>query len=93
MSEPIEVCPVCGDTMDHCSGHGEIGDPVGHAVLNEHDNGIHGWCHLNSDCRWIVMTEREESLWHAGYFIPNFVRETEHGVEYAPSINRAEAAR
>ena len=26
-------CPACGDWIDYCQGHGEIGDPEGHAIL------------------------------------------------------------
>jgi hypothetical protein len=38
-------CPACGDPIDYCSGHGEIGDPVGFAILQKHDAGQHGSCH------------------------------------------------
>jgi len=37
-------CPVCGDWIDYCQGHGEIGDPVGFAILERHDNGDHSGC-------------------------------------------------
>lgn len=45
--EPIEfsLCPACGDPIDYCSGHGEIGDPQGLAVLEGHDEGDHAHCH------------------------------------------------
>ena len=26
-------CPACGDWIDYCQGHGQIGDPEGHAIL------------------------------------------------------------
>lgn len=37
-------CVVCGDPASFCQGHGEIGDPVGFAVLQRHDAGDHGGC-------------------------------------------------
>jgi hypothetical protein len=33
--QPFETCPVCGEPIDYCLGHGEIGDPEGHARLLE----------------------------------------------------------
>lgn len=42
MEEPL--CPACGDWMSFCSGHGEIGDPVGYAILQEHNRGEHIRC-------------------------------------------------
>lgn len=38
-------CPACGDIIDSCQGHGEIGDPYGHETLRLHDRGIHNVCH------------------------------------------------
>lgn len=43
-------CPACGEPIDYCQGHGEIGDPYGHAILIAHDNGNHYDCHWDSDC-------------------------------------------
>ena len=43
--EYISRCPACGDYIDYCQGHGEIGDPVGFAILTAHDDGDHGGCH------------------------------------------------
>ena len=40
----LERCPACGDRIDFCSGHGELGDPVGHRVLIAHDKGRHHAC-------------------------------------------------
>lgn len=37
-------CPACGDLIDYCQGHGEIGDPVGRAILDCHDAGEHDDC-------------------------------------------------
>ena len=52
MDEPDEaVCPACGQAISYCPGHGESGDPVGHAILKAHDNDDHGLCHDQSDCR------------------------------------------
>ena len=38
-------CPACGDPIDYCQGHGEIGDPAGFAILMAHDDGDHSGCH------------------------------------------------
>jgi hypothetical protein len=40
-------CPACGELMDYCQGHGEIGDPYGYAILQAHDNGDHSMCSEN----------------------------------------------
>ena len=31
------VCPACGDFIDYCQGHGEIGDPEGYAILKQQE--------------------------------------------------------
>lgn len=31
------VCPACGDPIDYCQGHGEIGDPEGYAILKQQE--------------------------------------------------------
>lgn len=38
-------CPACGQPIDYCQGHGEIGDPQGAAILAAHDEGNHMLCH------------------------------------------------
>lgn len=38
-------CPACGNPIDYCQGHGEIGDPEGFRLLAEHDAGNHRECH------------------------------------------------
>ncbi len=43
--EYVSACPACGSPIDYCQGHGEIGDPVGAAVLAAHDDGGHAGCH------------------------------------------------
>ena len=43
----VSCCPACGDPIDYCQGHGEIGDPTGHAILEDHDRGDHQHCHLS----------------------------------------------
>jgi len=43
-----ERCPACGDPIDYCQGHGEIGDPEGFAALELHDLGNHSRCHTDS---------------------------------------------
>jgi hypothetical protein len=40
-----EACPACGEPIDYCQGHGEIGDPIGRAILERHDDGDHSLCH------------------------------------------------
>jgi hypothetical protein len=42
--EYIARCPACGDPIDYCQGHGEIGDPVGFAILAKHDDDDHSEC-------------------------------------------------
>lgn len=37
-------CPACGDPIDYCLGHGEIGDPYGWSLLQLHDQGNHAHC-------------------------------------------------
>lgn len=41
-------CPVCGEYPDYCLGHGEIGDPRGYQILQEHMAGDH--FHCREDC-------------------------------------------
>lgn len=37
-------CPACGEYMDFCQGHGEIGDPEGFEILCKHDDMDHSMC-------------------------------------------------
>lgn len=37
-------CPACGDFIDYCPGHGEIGDPDGYRILDQHDSDEHRDC-------------------------------------------------
>ena len=48
---PLGPCPACGDHIDYCQGHGELGDTWGYNVLILHDDGNHSRCHPASDCR------------------------------------------
>jgi hypothetical protein len=41
----VSSCPACGEFIDFCQGHGEIGDPWGASILEMHDNGDHSECH------------------------------------------------
>lgn len=41
----IERCPACGNPIDYCQGHGEMGDPYGFAILINHDVDRHRLCH------------------------------------------------
>lgn len=47
----IGGCPACGNPIDYCQGHGEIGDPIGFAILKAHDNGDHTVCADMSYCK------------------------------------------
>jgi len=47
----VQTCPACGQPVDYCQGHGEIGDPRGAAILELHDFGEHSHCHPASYCR------------------------------------------
>lgn len=44
IAETEALCPACGDWMDFCQGHGEIGDPVGWSILQAHEGGEHDDC-------------------------------------------------
>lgn len=46
----VDLCPACGQPIDHCQGHGVIGDPWGWEILNNHDQGKHDQCHAEADC-------------------------------------------
>src|SRR5690606_40353850 len=37
--------PACGELIDYCQGHGDIGDPAGAAILSAHDDDVHVDCH------------------------------------------------
>ena len=41
----MSLCPACGQPIDYCRGHGEIGDPIGHRTLQLHDIDNHARCH------------------------------------------------
>lgn len=43
--EEFSRCPVCGGPCDYCQGHGEIGDPAGFQIMQDHDDGDHSLCH------------------------------------------------
>jgi len=43
-AEFVSRCPACGDPIDYCQGHGEIGDPDGYWILEQHDQGQHQYC-------------------------------------------------
>jgi hypothetical protein len=53
-------CPACGDVIDYCQGHGEIGDPAGRAILDSHDVGDHTQCHPDG-CDDAAEIEKEVS--------------------------------
>jgi hypothetical protein len=42
--EYVARCPACGDVIDYCRGHGEIGDLAGFLALADHDRGDHTSC-------------------------------------------------
>lgn len=43
--EYVSRCPACGDVIDYCQGHGEIGDQAGRNILMAHDDDDHSGCH------------------------------------------------
>lgn len=45
-------CPACGDWIDYCQGHGDLGDPDGARILALHDDDDHSECHSMADCRF-----------------------------------------
>ena len=45
MDDYLSLCPACGEPIDYCQGHGEIGDPAGFAILEAHDADDHSDCH------------------------------------------------
>lgn len=47
--ETESQCPACGEFIQYCQGHGEIGDPHGAAILAKHDDGDHSDCVIE-DC-------------------------------------------
>lgn len=42
--DAVDLCPVCGEESDYCSGHGEIGDYTGFMIQQQHDNDDHTNC-------------------------------------------------
>ena len=59
--ELVSLCPACGDAIDYCQGHGEIGDPAGYAQLLAHDNGKHDDCSITG-CDWAYQREQKEPI-------------------------------
>ena len=43
------TCPACGDYIEYCQGHGEMGDPSGANILRLHDEDNHTLC-VGEDC-------------------------------------------
>lgn len=61
--EYMSRCPACGDFIDFCQGHGEIGDPEGHAILALHDDGHHRLCSNRADCyeeSWLAFDHPDD---------------------------------
>lgn len=48
LMEVCSICPACGEVIDYCQGHGQIGDPEGFNVIEHHDAGLHNLCHANA---------------------------------------------
>lgn len=57
------TCPACGEFIDYCPGHGEIGDPAGRAILDAHDDGDHAQCHPRGCDDATHKRERFASIW------------------------------
>lgn len=49
--EYLSRCPACGDGIDFCQGHGQIGDPRGYEIRLSHERGEHDNCHPEADCQ------------------------------------------
>ena len=61
-------CPVCGDPIDYCLGHGSMGDPIGYSILTAHRDGYHGRCN-SAGCEeraLAVSCTCERPTWVAG---------------------------
>lgn len=63
-------CPVCGDRADYCQGHGVIGDPIGAAILANHDDGDHSHCH-GAGCETAREDLRGHIFGHNGAPVPS----------------------
>lgn len=61
--DDTERCVVCGEFVDYCQGHGEIGDPHGYAIMVAHDNGDHSAC----DERGCDIAAQRESATASGH--------------------------
>jgi hypothetical protein len=48
--EHASHCPACGEVIDYCQGHGDLGDPTGHRILLAHTDDDHAQCHPLADC-------------------------------------------
>lgn len=59
----VAICPACGNPIDFCQGHGQMGDPRGALILDRHDDGDHEFCHTDADCQPDDSIENEIS-WH-----------------------------
>jgi hypothetical protein len=53
--EYAEACPACGEPVDYCQGHGPMGDPVGYAIIELHNDDEHSLCHPESDCQDAIL--------------------------------------
>ncbi|WNM65015.1 hypothetical protein SEA_MASELOP_92 [Rhodococcus phage Maselop] len=57
--EPVSRCVACGEIIDYCTGHGEIGDPDGARIIDAHDDGDHTGCYPHSDaCEYAADAAR-----------------------------------
>lgn len=52
----MTCCPACGNPIDYCQGHGEIGDPEGRRIIEQHDKDDHRDCQPQgcSDAGFII---------------------------------------
>ena len=65
-AEYVARCPACGDVIDYCQGHGDIGDPAGAAILAAHDDGDHRDCHEDG-CDDAGTWSAPAYAWPGGY--------------------------
>jgi hypothetical protein len=64
--EHVAHCPACGEPIDYCHGHGEMGDPNGYRILTDHDDDWHRECHPMG-CDSALETEYPAYAWPGGY--------------------------
>jgi len=74
----VARCPACGDVVDYCMGHGEIGDPDGYRRLVLHDYGEHVECHPDGCTEYRFMEYSNNGITdHGDAFVDWLLEEKE----------------